>query len=150
MGGLVARKAFLTPPRKIAAIVTVSTPHNGSYTANNAANELAYLQEIITKVDNAVSAGGIALLGPIIGPIVAYFGHQKISEAKTTYLTFFPSATDPAVQALRAGSPEIAALQASTGDASLPRAVVYGVLPSVRNFPIRILASYTNQDFISW
>jgi len=149
MGGIVSRAAYLNTPTNITAIINIASPHNGTLATNNAATFHAYLDKTISRVDQAMTLFGVRLLGPVVGLIGANYVDSKfLKPYKGQLVKQFAVPTSAAGIDLNVGSPALAALQADTRDAVIPRANVVGNIP-IRNFPIRLLASSEGTDFNS-
>lgn len=147
MGGLIARSAYLNNASNVAAIITIASPHQGSYAANNAAKFHGFINKMIERTDNVVALLGWGYLGPVSGSIVRNYVNQTFLVPMRTLLQQkLPDPASPAVTDLKVGSSAIAALNADTRDVVLPRANIVGQVP-VNNFPLRLVASSTGLDF---
>lgn len=147
MGGLVARSSAINGAGNIAAIMTVATPHQGSYAANNAAKFHFFLNKMIERVNGVVAVAGYSFLGPSGGYILQqYMNNHFLQPARSELQLRLPDPASAAVNDLKVGSSAINTLNANTSDAALPRANIVGHVP-VRNFPLRLLASSTGRDF---
>lgn len=147
MGGLVSRSSYLNGAGNVAAIITIASPHQGSFAGNNAAKFHAFLGKMADRVRGVVQTATYQYLGAGMGSkIVRYLDIEYIEPARAELRRGLPDPASAAVTDLRVGSSAISTLNANTGDAVLPRANVVGQIP-VKNFPLRLIASSTGRDF---
>jgi pimeloyl-ACP methyl ester carboxylesterase len=121
MGGLVARATYIANATYVAGIVTVATPHEGTLLANNTPQIVAWLNDIRTRLGDAMA-------------ILGYPGRQRVDDLLlggfATVQQFAQAKFgigSPAVTDLRTDSPTISSLDAHTADA-VPHANVYGTI----------------------
>jgi hypothetical protein len=140
-GGLVSRYAYRADTSGIAAIVTIATPHQGTYGANNSTYFGTYLLVLLTHARNMAGWTTGALLGPIGAQYVVNYVDNQLTPFKTQITSQFQSRI-PQNEA-KVGSAKIDTLQSFNGDAArqLPRAQVWGTLPAIKHFPLRVLGS---------
>ncbi|MGQ0640050.1 MAG: esterase/lipase family protein [Gemmatimonadaceae bacterium] len=147
MGGLIARSSAINGASNVAAIITVATPHQGSYAANNAAKLHGFINKSIDRSSSVASTIGYRFLGPIAGSILnQYMNTHFWIPARNELQLRLPDPASAAVNDLKVGSSAINTLNANTSDAVLPRANIVGHVP-VTNFPLRLVASSTGRDF---
>lgn len=147
MGGIVQRQTFINNPSSFAGMISIATPHGGTYAANNAATIKLYLDGLITNIDNTLFPAVYMNMGLTVATLVQIFKNSYVSGARTMLTTMFPNPNSPAVTDLRVGSPVLAALASNNADASLPRANVIASLNTLnRNWPFRLLAANDGND----
>lgn len=155
-GGVVSRRAHQSNAAGIAGIITIGTPHGGTYVATNRAKYQAYLN---TTIQRAREAGfpAVASAGAVVGgtlgatavavawPFFADNLDQSVARLRDSLNKAFNNLPAATLADAQPGSSALTALQAYTGDATLPRAQVTGTV-AVKNYPIHLLASLTGQD----
>lgn len=169
MGGLEARGAYVFTPdvrSDIAGILTVATPHEGAYLANNADLARNYLVDVQRRVNQAASASrwvlgawefllGAAVLavfrisptssGPWLAGLAVLFNLNWAGQDLN--LDMISSLTGlPARPSLMVGADTINLLNARYDDDVLPRANIKGHIPK-DNAAIRVRYSMAGDDF---
>lgn len=154
-GGVVSRRAHQSNAAGIAGIITIGTPHGGTYVATNRAKYQAYLNTTIQRAREAgfPAAASAGAVGGPIGVVAAsaawyYFGdnvNQSIARLRDSVNKAFNNLPAAPLADAQPGSTALTALQSYAGDATLPRAQVTGTV-AVKNYPIHLLASLTGQD----
>lgn len=148
MGGLVSREVYRQNPAGIAGLVTIATPHYGSYTATNSQKFVSYLNATISRLAQTgiplgVLHGSAApLVGNVIGGVVGHFAGQRLQEYRDS-VTKYIGVNQAVLNDVKVYGAAVSTLQVYSGDASLPRGSVHGSIP-VTNFPIRLLSSLTD------
>ena len=150
-GGIVARKTYQGSSANIAGIITIATPHNGTWAANNLSQINGYIGTLSYRLYEAATYAFGAFIGHLINDVLRQPGLDGMQQMVMSSL----GASTPITADASVGSATVTNNWSYAGDASLPRASVQGTIP-VGNFPFRLLASsldtipgtYTFEDWV--
>jgi len=161
LGSLVARGAYIDSTRirpDVAAIVALTPPHQGVPIADNFGTLRNYLRDMQRRISDAVSGFNVASIiydiifvafapkhiagfGPSLFGVILYAVNSVSIDLNN--IDQFGGA--PALADLSPTSPVINHLNTRFDDSSIPRANIYGTIPS-RNAALRLLQSMSDDD----
>lgn len=148
----------------ISGIITVATPHQGTWLANNSTAAAHFFTDVQRRVDDGGRAAkGVAILWvTLFAAVVTAVFHVSPNIITPLYagialfILAYPANTDlgldqlyqllgkPTIQDMAVGSATVNSLNANTTDAAIPRANVYATLPSFRNAAIYVKAQFSS------
>lgn len=156
-GGLVSRYAYLnggtTTRDRMAAILTIATPHQGAILADSAQRMGEFAHDLKKKIDAANVGLKFTIVGFIVLVMGAFFGVAGGAAGLLSLLFInFPSVTSPdqllkvgTLPALSPSSSFVTALNTSGSfDASIPRANIVGRLDNNKFMPLKLAAAFRN------
>lgn len=138
MGGLVARAVYINSPADVAGIVTVASPHEGTYIANNLSLAIAFFADVQRRADDGYQASNSLFIG--LPELVSGIEHVTFVDLRQAGI----GTDEPAIGDLRTDSPEIGYLDQYTQD-GVPHANVFGTIPH-RDAIIRVGLSALGRD----